>query len=278
VGKATAIEWTDSTWNPWWGCQRVSPACAHCYADAEARRRGQKVWDNGQFRFLSDDNWRKPIRWNTEAKLAGKPRFVFCASMADVFQDERVLDEPRERLWELIDQTPWLVWLLLTKRPEMIPTLAPWTDGAPSNVWLGTSVENARHTWRARELIETPAVVHFLSCEPLLGSLLEARYGKRMLPLPDRGEYSQRRTVDRAPLDLIHIEWVIAGGESGPRFRPMNLDHVRELRDACREARVPFFLKQIGGRFPKAGGKAIDGRDWCERPIPATPSRSLSLF
>lgn len=186
---------------------------------------------------------------------------MFCASMADVFQDHELLVEPRARLIELIEETPWLVWLLLTKRPENIGRLSGWEAlGAPANVWLGTSIENARHTFRVKQLTETPAVVHFLSCEPLLGSLYESR-------------------GNREPLDLTDIEWVIGGGESGPHFRAVDPAHVVELRDHCVAEGVPFFWKQWGGRFPKQGGKSIDGRTWCERPTPATPAPAdLALF
>lgn len=243
---------------------------AHCYADTWAKRTGHQVWDNGDFRFFGDAHWRHPINWNREAEAANEQRFVFCASMADVFQDHRDLDAERDRLWQIIDDTPWLVWLLLTKRPENIPKLAPW-DEAPSNVWLGTSVENTRHTWRARELVQTPAVVHFLSCEPLLGSLLEPGFSKRMIPLPDRGEFYNRETAARGPLNLTHIEWVIVGGESGPKHRPMNIDHARELRDACAKADVPFWFKQHGGRFPDSGGHLLDGVRHYYRPAPASP-------
>lgn len=258
MGKTTAIEWTDATFNPWWGCERVSPACAHCYAADVAKRWGNDLWAKGEFRFLSDGYWRKPVRWNHEAEHgsddwpARTPMFVFCASMADVFQDHDALVEPRERLWELVDATPWLVWLLLTKRPENIGRLSGWTQ-APPNVWLGTSVENARHTFRVDHLVEVPAPVHFLSCEPLLGSLFEARGNRR-------------------PLELGDVEWVIGGGESGPNFRAPDPAWARELRDASRDASVPFFWKQWGGRHAKQGGKQIDGRQWCQRPTPAAPA------
>lgn len=261
--KETGIEWTDSTWNPWHGCERVSPACAYCYADEIAKRWGfTRLWD-GEFRFLGETNWRKPVAWNAEAEALRRPRFVFCASMADLFQDHEQLVEPRERVLELIGRTRWLVWLLLTKRPENIRRLTDW-EQAPDNVWLGTSIENARHTYRVELLQEVDAPVHFLSCEPLLGSLFDNRGNRRAL-------------------ELDGIEWVIAGGESGRHLHPghprlLNLDHARELRDACRAGGIPYFLKQIGGRYPKAGGKALDGREWCERPTPKAPSAALTLF
>src|SRR5204862_4360809 len=151
VAENTAIEWTDATFNPWWGCVRVSPACAHCYADQLARRYGHRgLWAaGGRRRFLSDDHWRKPVLWSREAAAAGSRRKVFCASMADVFEDHADLERWRVRLWELIEATPWLHWQLLTKRPENALRLAPWSDEWPENVWLGTSIENSRFTFRA---------------------------------------------------------------------------------------------------------------------------------
>jgi protein gp37 len=266
--RRSGIEWTDYTFNPWWGCERVSPACAHCYADLVAQRyAGRKLWDTGEFRFFGDDHWRKPRALNRAAEAAGQPSFVFCASMADVFQEHPALEQPRERLFELIEETPWLVWLLLTKRPEAI--CDHWVE-APVNVWLGTSIENARFTYRAKLLTEVPAPVHFLSCEPLLGSLFDPRTS-------GQAPYTSQPVPARGPLDLTDIEWVIGGGESGPRFRQTNPDHARELRDACRDAGIPFFWKQWGGQWSKQHGKRLDGREWCQRPEPVSP-RHLTLF
>lgn len=257
MGKRTGIEWTDHTFNPWTGCERVSPACAHCYAADQAKRWGKAELWAGQFELRAESYWRKPLAWNAEAEARHQPSFVFCASLADVFQAEVALAESRERLWELIHETPWLTWLLLTKRPENIAAMLPWPE-APANVWLGTSVENARYTWRARRLVEVPAPVHFLSCEPLLGSLFDSH-------------------GHREPLELADIEWVIGGGESGPSFRAVNPAYARELRDACTAAEIPFFWKQNGGRYPKSHGKLLDGREWCQRPTPAAPAL-LTLF
>jgi protein gp37 len=249
VAERTAIQWTDATFNPWWGCERVSPACAHCYADMQARRYGHSLWDrDSPRRFMSEHHWRQPLRWNCQARDRGKPIKVFCASMADVFEDRPDLEPPRQRLWMLIEQTPMLYWQLLTKRPENVTPMVPWRDAWPDNVWIGTSVENSRHTFRVDILRELPAAVRFISAEPLLGSLF--LNGER----------------NRWPLALDRVDWVIAGGESGPRHRPVNLDWVRELRDACISAGVPFFYKQQGGRTSKAGGRVLDGRTWDEFP------------
>jgi protein gp37 len=254
MADRTAIQWTNATFNPWWGCERVSPACAHCYADALARRYGHRLWDTDSARrFFSDQHWRQPLRWNRQAEKRGEPLKVFCASMADVFEYRPELEPWRERLWHLIEQTPMLHWQLLTKRPELIAAMVPWRDVWPGNVWIGTSVENSRHTFRVELLRELPAAVRFVSAEPLLGSLfLNGRPNRR-------------------PLELDSVDWVICGGESGPRFRAVNLDWVRELRDACLEAAVPFFYKQQGGRTSKAGGRELDGRTWSQFPDLSSP-------
>jgi protein gp37 len=229
MAKASKIEWTHHTFNPWWGCERVSPACKNCYADAWAHRLGMDLWSKGApRRMLSDSYWRQPIMWNREAERAGRRDRVFCASMADVFEDRRDLDEPRQRVWALIAQTPQLDWLLLTKRPHRIGALTPWAGAWPRNVWLGTTVENQR--WAERrvpQLLEYPAVVHFLSCEPLLGAI-------------DLSKWMPCSSRSRA------VGWVIAGGESGHRARPMNPDWARSLRDQCQAHGVPFHFKQWG--------------------------------
>src|SRR5439155_19314188 len=145
---------------------------------------------------------RQPIRWNHLAEKRGEPTKVFCASMADVFEDRAELRPWRERLWTLVEQTPMLDWQLLTKRPENVATMVPWVKEWPSNVWVGTSVENSRHTFRVDILRDLPAAVRFVSAEPLLGSLF------------------LKGTPNRRPLELTGMDWVIAGGESGPRYRP----------------------------------------------------------
>lgn len=253
MAENSAIEWTDATFNPWWGCERVSPACAHCYADTLARRWGHELWGaDAPRRFFADAHWARPLKWNRDAAAVGVPLKVFCASMADVFEDQPELEPWRRRLWKLIEETPWLQWQLLTKRPENVAKLVPWGGVWPPNVWLGASIENSRFTFRADTLRELPAAVRFISAEPLLGSLFAVRGNRR-------------------PLDLTGIHWVIAGGESGPRARPMDLDWTRELRDRCVEARVAFLLKQLGGVRDKRGGaKAIlDHAPWRQFP-PAT--------
>lgn len=267
MAEQTGIEWTHHTFNPWWGCERVSPACAHCYAaDVAVRYQPDDVlWampgepaSHHGFRFFGDGHWGEPLRWNRKAEKAGEPALVFCASMADVFESRPELVEPRERLWELIEATPWLTWQLLTKRPGDIINLVPerWIEGTPPNVWLGTSIENTAYSWRAVAVTEVPAPVHFLSCEPLLGSLFEDK-------------------PRRHPLRLDDIEWVIGGGESGPKHRLTDPEWARELRDECIIFGIPFFWKQWGGVRPKSNGKAIDGAQWCQIPTPLSPTLTL---
>lgn len=252
MSERTGIEWTDATFNPWWGCSRVSPACAHCYADTFAKRYGHSgLWgEDAPRRIMSDSHWSKPRTWDRRAMTDGRRLKVFCASMADVFDDAAGLEQHRTRLWNLIEGTPWLHWQLLTKRPENVMRLAPWGDSWPDNVWIGTSIENSRFTFRADILRDIPAASRFISAEPLLASLfLNGRPGRK-------------------PLDLDGIDWIIAGGESGPRPRTMDMAWVREIRDAASDAGAAFFLKQLGG-YPDKRGKdkaLLDGRLWRELP------------
>lgn len=236
MAKGSKIEWTHHTFNPWWGCERVSAACKNCYAEAWAHRLGLDLWSKGApRRMMSDAYWRQPIAWDREAAARGRRDRVFCASMADVFEDRRDLDAPREQLWRLISETPHLDWLLLTKRPEHVAHTVPWGASWPRNVWLGTTVENQR--WaekRLPHLLAHPAAVHFLSCEPLLGPLDLTRW---LSPA----------------LGARRVGWVIAGGESGHRARPMNPSWARAVRDQCARYGVPFHFKQWGNWRPAAG-------------------------
>jgi len=189
---------------------------------------------------MSDATWRNPVRWNREADAAGRPALVFCASMADVFEDRRDLDASRDRLWSLIDETPWLVWQLLTKRPENAAAMVPWVDVWPSNVWIGASVEDQR---RADERIPVlrmlPAAVRFLSVEPLL---------------------------EPVRLDLDGIDWAITGGESGARARLCEVDWMRSVRDQCAEADVLLWVKQLGTRWARSSGHRGKGVSAGQKP------------
>lgn len=237
MAKNSHIEWTHHTFNPWWGCTRVSAACKNCYAERWAKRVGANVWGARMpRRFFGDRHWNDPLKWNREAEMNGHRRRVFCASMADVFEQRRDLQVWRERLWKLIEETPWLDWLLLTKRPEKVSNLVPWNGTWPSNVWIGTTVESKR--WierRIRALVELPVSIKFLSCEPLLD------------------------LIDLQPW-MHEIDWVIAGGESGPHSRPMNPIWIRALRDQCTESRVAFHFKQWGNWKPVSSDDDIGNR------------------
>lgn len=241
MGDKTGIEWTDATFNPWWGCSRISPACRNCYAADTARRWGHDVFHlRGERRMLSDAYWRTPLKWNRTAQRTGIPTRVFCASMADVFEDHPQVTEARDRLWQLIEQTPWLRWQLLTKRPENIAAMAPWGDAWPDHVWIGTSVENQRYAEeRIPLLLKINAPIRFLSCEPLVEQI-------------DLQPYLADVTTGPG------IHWVIAGGESGAKARPMNPAWAQALRDQCAEAGTPYFLKQWGEWAP-SGRIAIGG-------------------
>lgn len=223
--KYSEISWTHHTFNPWWGCTKVSPACDNCYAEDFADRFGGATWGiNGERRFFGPEHWNGPVKWNSEAEQK-KIRFrVFCASMADVYEDRPDLVAERQKLWELVGRTPALDWLLLTKRPQNAQRLSPWGGVWPGNVWLGTSIENQKYAERRIPILGAiPARVRFLSCEPLLGAL------------------ALSTTVRKGVID-----WIIAGGESGPVSRPMNPDWVRGIRDFCASQEIPFHFKQWG--------------------------------
>lgn len=280
MGETTEIQWTDSTFNPWWGCARVSEACQHCYAESWAKRFGVEWGKKAERRTFGDKHWNEPLRWNRQADAAGVRRLVFCASMADVFEDHPELPPERERLWELITATPALTWQLLTKRPENIMGMVPeaWLDGWPSNVWAGTTVETQR--WaeeRLPHLLEVPAPVRFVSCEPLFGPVdlglqVDHRCHERDHITTDVWFQcldcsTEDRIVDWTYPDGFQIDWVIAGGESGPKAQPSNPDWFRSLRDQCEAASVPYLFKQWG-EFDEAGnrvgkkaaGYVLDGR------------------
>ena len=251
MSDATAIEWTDATWNPTTGCDRVSPGCDHCYALTLARR----LRAAGNPRYQVDGNprtsgpgfgltlhWDKledPLRWR-------RSRRVFVNSMSDLFHAE-VPEAFTVAAFDAMRRAPQHRFQILTKRPGRMASILRRLQSDPlPNVWVGTSVEDQR--WadiRLPKLLETPAAVRFLSCEPLLGPVDLSRW------------------LRAAPHG---IDWVIVGGESGLKARPMHPDWTRTLRDQCVAAGVPFFFKQWGGRTPKAGGRELDGRTWDEMP------------
>jgi protein gp37 len=243
MGKNSSIEWTHHTFNPWWGCTKVSAACKHCYAEAWARRLGMNLWGGrSDRRFFSDSHWKEPIRWNAHASAAGLRYRVFCASMGDIFEPRSDLDVWRVRLWDLICLTPCLDWLLLTKRPDEVSQKVPWGRSWPSNVWLGTTVET--QLWASRRvpvLLQVAAAVRFVSCEPLLGPV-DLR--------PWLGSGQSRPGID----------WVIAGGESGAKARAMDPRWAIDLRDQCIHADVPFHFKQWGNWRPDYVGSSPQAR------------------
>ena len=263
MGQNSHIEWTDHTFNPWHGCVKVSPGCAHCYAETLSKRFGNSIWGlNAPRKMMSDAYWSQPLKWNTQALNEGVRRRVFCASMADVFEDHADVVDARTKLWKLIDRTPALDWLLLTKRPENMLRFAPWKGQWPTNVWAMTSVENqAMAARRLPFLLKVPAVVRGISVEPLL----------------DKVDLSSW---------LEHIDWVIVGGESGTNARPMHPGWVAKIRQDCAHTHTAFFFKQWGQWSPlKAitdttisartfmvsvgkgnAGRVLDGRTWDELP------------
>jgi protein gp37 len=243
MGDRSAIEWTEATWNPTTGCDRVSTGCDNCYALTLAKRlkaMGQPRYQNdgdprtsgpGFGVTLHADSLLLPMTWK-------RPRVVFVNSMSDLFHAKVPLSFVRQ-VFEVMASTPQHTYQLLTKRAHRMRKLSPQLDW-PSNVWVGTSVENSAVVDRLDDLRGVPAPVRFLSCEPLLGPLKK--------------------------LELDGVSWVIAGGESGVGARPVDPEWVRDIRDQCISANVAFFFKQWGGRTPKSGGRELDGRTWDEMP------------
>lgn len=254
MGETTVIAWTDHTMNPAMGCTKVSAGCANCYAETlTTGRMGLRVWGPKAKRQVTKGPWTDALRWNREALEAKRSARVFCASLCDWLEDHPTINGIRPRLLDLIRATPALDWQLLTKRPERLVDELPadWGDGWP-NVWLGTSIEDARVVDRARHLTQVPAVVHFVSYEPALGPLAGA-------------------------LDLADIEWVIYGGESGPGFRPENKQWARDMRDACSRAGTAFFHKQSAGHRTELGIE-LDGVIVREYPQERRKLRKGELF
>lgn len=246
MGERSAIEWTEVTWNPTTGCDRISTGCDHCYALTLAKRLkamgSSKYQADGDPRTsgpgfgltLHESALRQPYGWRGH-------RVVFVNSMSDLFHARVPLAYVR-RVFEVIADTPQHTYQLLTKRSMRLRRVADKLDW-PSNLWMGVSIENAAQLSRVDDLRSVPAAVRFLSCEPLLGPLSQ--------------------------LSVDGVSWVITGGESGPDARPIDPEWVREIRDNCMSANVAFFHKQWGGRTPKAGGRTLDGEVWNEMPATA---------
>lgn len=237
MGRDTKIEWSDHTFNSWIGCTKISAGCDNCYAEVDTfarieRARGNELWGKDANRHITSKSyWRDPIGWNRTAEENGTRARVFCASMADVFEDHPAVIEARHRLWELIKQTPALDWLILSKRPHNFARLLPsdWGNGYP-NVWLGVSAEDqAAADRRVPLLIDIPARIHFVSAEPLLASV-------SLDPWLDR------------------LDWVIIGGESGSGSRWMDPQWANNLISECRDHGAACFFKQKGERLARQWG------------------------
>lgn len=244
MGDRSRIEWTEATWNPVTGCDRISAGCDNCYALALSRRLkamgAEKYQQDGDPRTsgpgfgvsMHASALSQPLGWRS-------PRVVFVNSMSDLFHARVDVGFIRDVL-DVMRATPQHTYQVLTKRAIRARRLSDQLEW-PDNMWLGVSIENINVMHRVDELRRIPTAVRFLSCEPLLGDL--------------------------EGLDLSGIDWVIAGGESGPNYRPVELSWVRSIRDRCLEAQVPFFFKQWGGRTPKARGRELDGRRWDQMPV-----------
>lgn len=238
MAQSSSIEWTEATWNPVTGCTKVSPGCKHCYAERMAKRlqaMGQPRYVDGFRVTLQRDLLQLPLRWR-------QPRLIFVNSMSDLFHEQVPLEYIR-RVFEVMAEADHHRFQILTKRADRLAEVAadlPW----PANVWMGVSVESEQYLPRIDRLVTVPAAVRFLSLEPLLG------------PLDN--------------LQLAGVDWVIVGGESGPRARPMREEWVRSIRAQCHAHRVAFFFKQWGGVQKKRHGRQLDGRTWDEMPVAAT--------
>ena len=234
MARSTGIEWTESTWNPVTGCTKISPGCKHCYAKRMAERlraMGQANYVNGFALTLQPHMLELPLRWK-------KPQTIFVNSMSDLFH-EAVPLYYIQKVFETMRKAWWHRFQVLTKRASRLRELDGSLEWA-QNIWMGVSVESERYYPRIDDLRHTRAKTKFLSLEPLLGPLLD--------------------------LDLDGIDWVIAGGESGPRARPMDPEWVLDVRDQCGLAEVPFFFKQWGGKNKKKAGRELEGRTWDEMP------------
>jgi protein gp37 len=230
----SSIEWTESTWNPLTGCNKISPGCKHCYAERMAKRlqgMGVAKYRNGFLLTLHEDSLEDPLKWT-------KPQMIFVNSMSDLFHKDVPL-EFIQAIFDVIRRAHWHTFQVLTKRAERLSELDPLLTW-PDNLWMGVSVENQDYTFRIDHLRQTHAKTKFLSLEPLLGAIPH--------------------------MNLTGINWVIVGGESGPGARPIQPEWVTDIRDQCLAAKVPFFFKQWGGVNKKKTGRELEGRTWDELP------------
>jgi protein gp37 len=234
MSSQSTIEWTDATWNPVRGCNKISPGCKHCYAERMAKRlqaMGQASYRNGFEVTLHEQMLQRPLAWK-------KPQTIFVNSMSDLFHEAVPADFVR-RVFNVMERAHWHRFQVLTKRADRLAELAPELSW-PCNVWMGVSVETSAFVWRIDRLRNVPAAVRFLSVEPLLGPL--------------------------GRVNLVGIQWVIVGGESGPQARPVRQQWVTDVRDQCLKAGVAFFFKQWGGTRKKVAGRSLDGKTWDAMP------------
>lgn len=238
MAQNSTIEWTNATWNPVTGCTKISPGCKNCYAERFAERfRGVEghPFEFGFDLVLKPDRLKQPLTWK-------KPKLVFVNSMSDLFHK----DVPKEfisKVFDTMEEANWHIFQVLTKRSSLMRKFVNErykSKKAPEHIWLGTSVEDQLRGSRIRHMQEMNASVRFLSVEPLIGPIGE--------------------------VNLKGIHWVIVGGESGPKARPMEADWVRSIRDECIKQKIPFFFKQWGGIRPKSGGRLLDGKEWNQFP------------
>jgi len=235
MALSSSIEWTESTWNPLTGCTKVSPGCANCYAERIALRlkaMGNPNYVNGFSITMHEDSLELPLKWR-------RPQTIFVNSMSDLFH-ENVPDEFIFRVFDVMQRADWHCFQILTKRSKRLMDISPQLPWLP-HIWMGVSVEDRGHTFRVEHLRKTGAKVKFISLEPLLESI------------PN--------------LNLESIDWVIVGGESGPRARPIRESWVIDIRNQCQQKKVPFFFKQWGGVNKKKTGRKLEGRTWDEMPL-----------
>ena len=235
--NTTTIEWTDKSWNPATGCDKISPGCDNCYAAAIAERfRGSPAFPNGFDLTLHPERLAQPLQMK-------KPRMIFVNSMSDLFHKD-IPEDFISAVFDTMERAHWHIFQVLTKRSSLMRDFLHQRYGngrGPRHIWCGVSIEDGARASRIQHLRDAPAGIRFLSIEPLIGPI--------------------------GSIDLSGIDWVIVGGESGPHHRPIQADWVRSVRDQCQHTGVAFFFKQWGGLRPKSGGKVLDGREWCDFPI-----------
>lgn len=246
----TSIEWTNATWNPVTGCTKISPGCDHCYAERFSERfRGVPghPFEHGFDLILRPDRLAQPVKWR-------QPKMIFVNSMSDLFQ-KQVPKTFIDRVFDTMESARWHTFQVLTKRSSLMQRYVNQrynNNPCPEHIWLGVSVEDGARKSRIEHLRKTNATVRFLSVEPLIGPM--------------------------GQLDLAGIHWVIVGGESGPRSRPMKAEWAREVREQCRKQDVAFFFKQWGGLRPKSGGRELDGKIWSQYPTERRREPTESLL